>query len=158
DLDEAHAAHADRLHALVPAEPRDVRAVLLCHANEQLAARRLHRLPVDGYRDRVVARRHGDHVPVVRRPLAHRHGIGRTGGPAHADATFSTSRRSKSRVRRSTISSRKKRSRLTTWLITLGPSAQIVVCENGALRPGTMLLPNDSSRSRSSGRPCPCSI
>ena len=50
------------------------------------------------------------------------------------------------------------RSRLTTWLITLGPSAQIVVCENGALRPGTMLLPNESSRSRSSGRPCPCNI
>ena len=38
DLDEAHAAHADRLHALVPAEPRDVDAVLLRGLDQQLAA------------------------------------------------------------------------------------------------------------------------
>ena len=37
DLDEAHAAHADRLHALVPAEARDVDAVLLRDLDEQLA-------------------------------------------------------------------------------------------------------------------------
>src|SRR5206468_3877536 len=126
DLDEAHAAHADRLHALVPAEPRDVRSVLLRDANEQLAARCLHHLPVDGDADHVVAGRNRDHVPVVRRPLAHGDGVG-----GHQPATtWSALRRSASRASRSTTSSRNQRSRLTTWLITLGPSAQIVVCEN----------------------------
>ena len=37
DLDEAHAAHADRLHPLVPAETRDVDAVLLRGLDQQLA-------------------------------------------------------------------------------------------------------------------------
>ena len=50
DLDQAHAAHADRLHALVPAEPRDVGAVLLRDLDQQLTARRLHLVPVDGDR------------------------------------------------------------------------------------------------------------
>ena len=43
DLDEAHAAHADRLHALVPAEARDVDAVLLRGLDQQLARLRLER-------------------------------------------------------------------------------------------------------------------
>ena len=34
----------------------------------------------------------------------------------------------------------KKRSRLTTWLIVDGPSAQIGVCANGAFSPGTIPL------------------
>ena len=50
DLDETHPAHPDRLHALVPAEPRDVGAVLLRGLDQQLAARRLHLHAVD--RDR----------------------------------------------------------------------------------------------------------
>ena len=54
DLHEAHAAHADRLHALVPAEPRDVHAVLLRGLDQQLALRRLERDPVDGDRDGVL--------------------------------------------------------------------------------------------------------
>ena len=37
DLDQAHAAHADRLHALVPAEARDVDAVVLRGLDQQLA-------------------------------------------------------------------------------------------------------------------------
>ena len=45
DLDEAHAAHADRLHALVPAEARDVDAVLLRGLDQQLAGRRLNLAP-----------------------------------------------------------------------------------------------------------------
>src|SRR5680860_1494882 len=55
-------------------------------------------------------------------------------------------------IRRST-SSRNQRTSPTTGDIVLGPSAQIVVWEKGALRPGTMLLPKSSSKSRSSGRP-----
>ena len=51
DLDEAHAAHADRLHALVPAEARDVDAVLLRGLDQQLARLRLERRAVDGDRD-----------------------------------------------------------------------------------------------------------
>ena len=71
DLDQAHPAHADRLHALVPAEAWDVGAVLLRDLDQQLAARRLHLLAVDGDGDEVGAGRDRDHVTLVRRPLAH---------------------------------------------------------------------------------------
>ena len=40
----------------------------------------------------------------------------------------------------------------------LGPSGQMVVCENGALSPGEMLSPTSRRRSRSVSRPSPCSI
>ena len=56
------------------------------------------------------------------------------------------------------ISVRNQRSRLTTALMVDGPSAQIVVCENGAFNPGTMFEPKSSMRSRSSGRPSPCAM
>ena len=50
DLDETHAAHADRLHPLVPAEARNVDPVLLRDLDQQFAGLRLHGDPVD--RDR----------------------------------------------------------------------------------------------------------
>ena len=50
DLDEAHATHSDRLHALVPAEARDVRPVLLRGLDQHLALRHLDGAPVDGDR------------------------------------------------------------------------------------------------------------
>ena len=47
DLDEAHAAHADRLHPLVVAEARDVDAVALGGLDDQLALAGDDRLAVD---------------------------------------------------------------------------------------------------------------
>src|SRR5438105_10208957 len=55
-------------------------------------------------------------------------------------------------------SSRKNLLRLTTAETADGPSGQIVVCENGALRPGEMLSPTSRRRSRSVTRPSPYSI
>ena len=156
DLDEAHAAHAHGLHALVPAEPRDVRAVVLRDLDEQLAAWRLHLPAVDRQGHDVRPGRDRDRVRVIRRPLAHRyrlHGIGHP--PTTPLATGIRVERSPWAASRARISSPNQRSRLTTWLIVDGPSAQIVVCANGALRPGTMLLPKSSKRSRSDGRPSP---
>ena len=83
DLDQAHAAHADRLHALVPAEARDVGAVLLRDLDEQLAARRLHLLAVDGDGHDVGPGRDRDHVALVRRPLAHADRVGAHAAPSH---------------------------------------------------------------------------
>src|SRR5262249_16744358 len=53
DLDQAHAAHADRLHARVVAEARDVGAVPLARVDQQLAALDVDLLAVDGDRDGV---------------------------------------------------------------------------------------------------------
>ena len=108
DLDEAHAAHADRLHALVPAEARDVDAVLLRGLDQQLARLRLERLAVDGDGDRVLRRSGFGSVVVTRCAPA-------------------------SLPRRAAISSRKYLLRLAIGDTTLGPSGQIVVCVNGAV-------------------------
>ena len=48
DLDQAHPAHADRLHPGVPAEPGDVDAVVLGGLDEQLSLGPLHLDAVDG--------------------------------------------------------------------------------------------------------------
>ena len=56
DLDQAHPAHADRLHALVVAEARDVGAVVLRDLDEQVAGLRLHLAAVDRDRHRRPAR------------------------------------------------------------------------------------------------------
>ena len=48
DLHEAHAAHADRLHARVPAEARDVDASPLGSGDDHLAGTGLDRAAVDG--------------------------------------------------------------------------------------------------------------
>ena len=109
DLDQAHAAHADRLHALVPAEARDVGAVLLRDLDEQLTARRLHLLAVDGDGHEVGTGRDGDDVPLLGRPLAHADGVGahtaaRTAGSV-PERTGISPRASASRVMRSLISS-----------------------------------------------------
>ena len=82
DLDEAHAAHADRLHPLVPAEARDVGAVLLRDLDQQLTARRLHLLAVDGDGHDVGTGRDGDHEPLLGRPLAHADGVGAHPSPS----------------------------------------------------------------------------
>ena len=47
DLDEAHPAHADRAHPVVPAEPRDVRAGALGGGDDQLALAGRERPAVD---------------------------------------------------------------------------------------------------------------
>ena len=72
DLDEAHATHADRLHAVVPAEARDVGAVLLGRLDEQLAVRDLDLAAVDGDAHLLGTGTDGQHVLPLRRPLAHR--------------------------------------------------------------------------------------
>src|SRR5690606_25522276 len=51
DLDQAHAAHANRVHSLVPAEAGDVGAGVLGGLDQQLAGRDLALLAVDGDRD-----------------------------------------------------------------------------------------------------------
>jgi hypothetical protein len=51
DLDDAHAAHAHRVHARVVAEARDVDAVALGRVDDQLALVGPHRRAVDGDRD-----------------------------------------------------------------------------------------------------------
>ncbi len=51
DLDEAHATHADRGHAWVVAEARDVDAVALGRGDHELAGLGRDRLTVDGERD-----------------------------------------------------------------------------------------------------------
>ena len=113
DLDQAHAAHPHRLHPLVPAEARDVGAVLLRDLDEELPARRLHLLAVDGEGHEVGPRRDGDDVALLRRPLAHRDGVGAhtaasttalTAGSVPARTGISP-RASASRVMRSLISS-----------------------------------------------------
>src|SRR5262249_40051865 len=50
-LDQAHSAHADRLHPRVVAEPRDVHPSLLGGLNNPLAGSGLHLAPVEGYGD-----------------------------------------------------------------------------------------------------------
>src|SRR4029079_6195366 len=57
DVDEAHAAHADRCHALVVAEARDVVADPLCRGDHELALARDHRSTVDRQVDGVGIRR-----------------------------------------------------------------------------------------------------
>src|SRR4029079_17402276 len=97
-------------HALVPAEPRDVGAVLLRDLDEQLAAGRLHLPAVDGDGDDVGAGRDGDHVALLRRPLAHAdrigaHALTSTTGGSVPERTGSSPRASVSRAMRSLISS-----------------------------------------------------
>ncbi len=130
DLDEAHPTHADRLHALVPTEPRDVDTVLLRGLDQELARLRFERDAVDGDRRGRLLR--------LRRV--------RFGG-RHACTPASLRRRS-------STSSRKNLFTLAIQLTDDGPSGQIVVCTNGAFdTPGEMLPPTETSRSRSSGRP-----
>ena len=100
DLDEAHPAHADRLHALVVTEARDVGAVLLRDLDQQLTARRLDLAAVDRDLDDVGAGRDRDQVAVVRRPLAHLHRVGSRHDAARICIAprFSVSRRMRSRI------------------------------------------------------------
>ena len=53
DLDQAHPAHSDGLHALVPAEPRDVDPVLLRDLDQELTGLGRDLAPVDVDGDRV---------------------------------------------------------------------------------------------------------
>src|SRR5262249_10125599 len=94
------------------------------------------------------------HVLPRRRPLAHGL-VGHSTLPPPDAAAATGMRPCESAVMRASISSRKNRSRLRTGDMMLGPNAQIVVCANGALSPGTMLSPKSSIRSRSCGRPSP---
>src|SRR5690606_19139092 len=89
DLDEAHPAHAHRLHPGVGAEARDVDAVALGRVDDELALARRHHGAVDGDADALHGGlhllRHG-HPPGAGRP-------GWTCGPASPRGSWPRTRR-----------------------------------------------------------------
>ena len=95
DLDEAHAAHADRAHPLVVAEPRDVLAVPLGGGDDQLALAGRDRSPLivigDGVRIRLgIGGRRRSAGGAVDRPVARLGGLrGARSRPASGDRSRS---------------------------------------------------------------------
>ena len=161
DLDEAHAAHADRLHALVPAEARDVGAVLLRDLDEQLAARRLHLLAVDGEGHDVGPGRDRDHVRV--RPTAtgswgRRRCSSLTLRARRLDLHDASRAGSASRVMRSSISSRTRSEAHDRRHRARAERADRGLRERHVEARRRCCCRTSSRRSRSSGRPWPCDI